>query len=292
LGWATSHTSPIDLDASCIMLRYMMKIDHAWFRDVKSLDGSVLHSGDNRVGGDGVADDEQITVNLYAVNPKVNALFFVVNVFNDDMTFSVIRNAYVRLRNDKSGKELCRYTLSECGSKPALVMCKLYRFSPSLWKFNTIGVSATGHTMDKTLKDIVPFLTKSPPLRMFSVLVQEAKNLPRENIDVLNPYLVVRFDDKTEKTKPLKNTANPNFQQRFDLKGESTVIEINVFSRKLTMGLRKEDKNKQRRLVGRVLIDVPADQQKISIGPKWFDLYGENGRQIPSGQLKIVVSQD
>jgi stress response protein SCP2 len=51
LGWSTSEE--VDLDASCVLLRFLMKKDHAFFKDTKSLCGSVVHSGDNRRGGDG-----------------------------------------------------------------------------------------------------------------------------------------------------------------------------------------------------------------------------------------------
>ncbi len=48
----------IDLDASCILLDSARQpLDLVWFRQLKSTDGSIVHSGDNRTGeGDG--DDE------------------------------------------------------------------------------------------------------------------------------------------------------------------------------------------------------------------------------------------
>ena len=49
----------IDLDASCILFAGEKPIDAVYFGQLKSKDGSILHTGDNRTGaGDG--DDEQI----------------------------------------------------------------------------------------------------------------------------------------------------------------------------------------------------------------------------------------
>mmetsp|Transcript_10411 Transcript_10411/g.42328 ORF Transcript_10411/g.42328 Transcript_10411/m.42328 type:complete len:1086 (-) Transcript_10411:53-3310(-) len=51
LGWTfPKGTKPLDLDASCIMMRFHHKQDHAFFNDPRSLDGSVILTGDNRTG--------------------------------------------------------------------------------------------------------------------------------------------------------------------------------------------------------------------------------------------------
>ena len=59
-----SKSETIDLDASCVMFDDANKpVDFVWFRQLRSKDGSIVHTGDNRTGaGDG--DDEQIVVDL------------------------------------------------------------------------------------------------------------------------------------------------------------------------------------------------------------------------------------
>mgnify|MGYP000353783366 CR=1 FL=1 len=48
----------IDLDASCIMFdANKQAVDAIWFSQLKSKDGSIVHTGDNRTG-DGDGDDE------------------------------------------------------------------------------------------------------------------------------------------------------------------------------------------------------------------------------------------
>ncbi len=57
----------IDLDASCLMFDEAGNLlDTVWFRQLRSQDGSIQHSGDNRTG-EGEGDDEQIQVNLASV---------------------------------------------------------------------------------------------------------------------------------------------------------------------------------------------------------------------------------
>ncbi len=71
----------IDLDASCVMFDEQKKlVDVIWFKQLKSKDGSITHSGDNRTG-DGDGDDEQIVVNLDKVPAQVKSLGFTVNSF-------------------------------------------------------------------------------------------------------------------------------------------------------------------------------------------------------------------
>jgi len=55
-------TEAVDLDASVVMFDEGNRlVDTVWFRQLKSKDGSIVHTGDNRTGaGDG--DDEQINV--------------------------------------------------------------------------------------------------------------------------------------------------------------------------------------------------------------------------------------
>ena len=57
----------VDLDASCLMFDDGGRlIDTVWFRQLRSKDGSIQHTGDN-LTGEGEGDDEQIIVDLTAV---------------------------------------------------------------------------------------------------------------------------------------------------------------------------------------------------------------------------------
>jgi tellurium resistance protein TerZ len=142
----------IDLDASCVMFDDQKKIiDTIWFRQLKSKDGSVVHTGDNRTGeGDG--DDEQIIVDLSRVPASVKSLVFTVNSFTNQ-TFDQVENAYCRLVDSSTNKEIARYTLSAQGSHTAQIMAKVYRHEGE-WKMHAIGENGHGRTIDSLLPQI------------------------------------------------------------------------------------------------------------------------------------------
>ena len=67
LGWDAAkgmfgRAKAIDLDASCMVFDSASNlVDQVWFKQLKSDDGSIQHTGDNRTGrGDG--DDESIII--------------------------------------------------------------------------------------------------------------------------------------------------------------------------------------------------------------------------------------
>ena len=151
-----SKTETVDLDASCVMFDEANNpVDIVWFRQLKSKDGSIVHTGDNRTGaGDG--DDEQIIVDLSNVPGNVKSLVFTVNSFTGQ-SFAQVQNAYCRLINAADGKEVARFNLSVQGSHSAQIMAKLYRHGGE-WKMHAIGENASGRTFDELMPKITPHL--------------------------------------------------------------------------------------------------------------------------------------
>jgi tellurium resistance protein TerZ len=146
----------IDLDASCLLFDEANKpVDAVWFRQLKSRDGSVMHSGDNRTGaGDG--DDEQISVNLSQVPANVKSIVFTVNSFTGQ-SFAQVQNAYCRLVNAGNGQEVARFDLSVQGAHNAQIMAKLYRHNGE-WKMHAIGENGNGRTFEELLPQVAPHL--------------------------------------------------------------------------------------------------------------------------------------
>ena len=134
----------IDLDASCILLDSARQpLDLVWFRQLKSTDGSIVHSGDNRTGeGDG--DDESILVNLEQLPAGVRYLVFTVNSFTGQ-NFEAVENAYCRIVDELSGKELARFNLSDKGRHTGVVMAYLSRTAAG-WDLTAVGTVANGRT--------------------------------------------------------------------------------------------------------------------------------------------------
>ncbi|MET0322043.1 MAG: TerD family protein [Duganella sp.] len=147
-----SKSEAVDLDASVVMFDEANRpVDVIWFRQLRSKDGSVVHTGDNRTGaGDG--DDEQVNVDLNAVPPSVKSLVFTVNSFTGQ-TFSQVENAYCRLVDANNGAEVARFNLSVQGPHSAQIMAKVYRHNGA-WKMHAIGENGNGRTFDDLLPQI------------------------------------------------------------------------------------------------------------------------------------------
>jgi len=146
----------IDLDASCLTFDDQNKVvDIVYFGQLKSRDGSIVHTGDNRSGtGDG--DDEQIKVDLDKVPAHVKSMVFTVNSFSGQ-TFDQVEHAYCRIVDSSNDTEVARYTLSAQGAHTAQIMAKLYRHDGE-WEMQAIGENGVGRTIDALLPQIVIFL--------------------------------------------------------------------------------------------------------------------------------------
>jgi tellurium resistance protein TerZ len=146
----------IDLDASVVMFNDKNKaVDVVYFGQLKSKDGSITHTGDNRTG-DGDGDDEQIIVDLDKIPATVKSLVFTVSSYTGQ-TFDSVANAYCRIVDSSNNSEIARYTLTAQGSHTAQIMAKVYRHNDE-WKMHAIGENGTGRTIENLLPQIIPHL--------------------------------------------------------------------------------------------------------------------------------------
>ena len=152
LGWDTRSTDgeDFDLDASVFLLGESGKVrgdhDFIFYNQLKSADGSVEHTGDNRTGeGDG--DDEAVKVDLSRVSPEVQKLSVVVTIHDAQarrQNFGMVQNAFIRVVNDATSREISRYDLAEdCSIETAMIFGEVYRHG-SEWKFRAVGQGYQG----------------------------------------------------------------------------------------------------------------------------------------------------
>lgn len=152
LGWDVRSTDgqDFDLDASCFMLGANGKVrsdsDFIFYNNLKSADGAIEHTGDNRTGA-GEGDDEAINVDLFKVPADVAKLAIAVTIHEADarkQNFGQVSNAFIRVVNQKTGKEIARYDLSEDAStNTAMIFGELYRHNNE-WKFKAVGQGYDG----------------------------------------------------------------------------------------------------------------------------------------------------
>ena len=164
LGWDAANptgffgkllggSGEIDLDASCIVVDLGNNpVDLIWFRQLRSKCGNIQHSGDNRTGeGDG--DDESIAVKLNSLPSSVTSLVFTVNSFTGQ-DFSKVDNAYCRIVDTDSGKELARINLTDQGNHTGLIMAYLKRDGAG-WNFTAVGDVCSGRTAQDLSREAV-----------------------------------------------------------------------------------------------------------------------------------------
>jgi tellurium resistance protein TerD len=152
LGWDTRTTdgADFDLDASAFMLvsgdRVRSDGDFIFYNNLRSGDGSVEHTGDNRTG-EGEGDDESLKVDLGRVPSEVQKIAVAVTIHEGEgrrQSFGMVSNAFIRVVNDATGREIARYDLSEDAStETAMIFGEVYRHGHE-WKFRAVGQGYRG----------------------------------------------------------------------------------------------------------------------------------------------------
>ena len=152
LGWDVRLTegAAFDLDASVFMLNPAGKVrsdaDMIFYNNLKSVDGSVEHLGDNLTGV-GEGDDEVINVALDKVPTDVEKLAFVITIHEAEtrkQNFGMVSKAFARIVNDMGGTELARFDLTEdMSTETAMIVGEVYRHGNE-WKFRAVGQGYAG----------------------------------------------------------------------------------------------------------------------------------------------------
>jgi len=152
LGWDVRATdgAEFDLDGVVFMLNQSGKVrsdaDFVFYNNLKSADGSVVHSGDNRTGA-GEGDDESVNIDLSKVPADVDKIVVGVTIHDAEarrQNFGMIGKAFIRCVNASGNGEIARFDLSEDGStETAMIFGEVYRAAGD-WKFRAIGQGFRG----------------------------------------------------------------------------------------------------------------------------------------------------
>jgi stress response protein SCP2 len=128
----------VDLDASAVQFSGDQLFDLAFYNNLSTRDGSVVHLGDNQTGrGDG--DDEQITVDLGKIYAKVDTIVFMVSSYQGH-TLEWINSSYVRLVDVAGDEELelARFTLTGGVPTTGMVLATMVRDGDQ-WRLRAVG---------------------------------------------------------------------------------------------------------------------------------------------------------
>lgn len=145
----------IDCDASAILCtngHLMGTGDIVFYNNLTHASQAVRHMGDNLTGA-GEGDDEQIFVDLDRLPAQYDKIVFVVSIYQAAerrQHFGLIQNAFIRICDGETNREICRYNLSEnYDGMTAMVVGELYLYNGN-WKFNAIGQA----THDNGISDL------------------------------------------------------------------------------------------------------------------------------------------
>ena len=158
LGWDEARgyqTQDIDCDAIAILkgaTRVSTNKDVVFYNNLNHASGAIRHMGDNLTGG-GDGDDEQIVVDLNSVPADFDQIVIAVTIYQANQRhqhFGMIENAFIRLVDASTNRELCRYNLSEnYTGQTAMIFGELTKQDGD-WKFNAIGQG----TYDNSVVDV------------------------------------------------------------------------------------------------------------------------------------------
>jgi tellurium resistance protein TerD len=152
LGWDARSTdgAAFDLDGAVFLVNAAGKVrsdaDFVFYNNLKSTDGSVVHSGDNTTGA-GEGDDETVSIDLTKVPADVDKIVLAVTIHDAEtrkQNFGMVSKAFVRCINASGNAEIARYDLSEDSStEAAMVFGEVYRAGAD-WKFKAVGQGFKG----------------------------------------------------------------------------------------------------------------------------------------------------
>lgn len=135
----------IDLDASCLTFDAGKTVlETVWFGELINASGTIRHSGDN-LTGEGDGDDESISIQLDRLDAKVEFIVLTVNSFRGQ-TFDKVANAFGRVVDNQSGREMARFDISDSGPHTGLILASLTR-NGGQWDFKAIGERTGGRTV-------------------------------------------------------------------------------------------------------------------------------------------------
>lgn len=145
LGWEMKPSTPLDLDASVFILNSKLKLpsdEHfVFYNNLRSPDGSIQHTGDNRTGF-GDDDDEMILCNLDLIDAAVFEILITVSIHEAEArghSFGSLKDAYIRLYDVENKREILRYDLDEKNPTDAGMVFGKIQKQGTEWRFIAVG---------------------------------------------------------------------------------------------------------------------------------------------------------
>lgn len=130
------------------------------FNNLKLLDKTVWHSGDNPDGA-GPGDDERIILNLDKIAPRYHQILFFVIIFEGcsrKQHFGMVENAFIRAL-DANRKEILRFNLSDDPTyrdNCSMLFARFFREGGG-WSFQAMGKGYKTDSFVELMREFVEF---------------------------------------------------------------------------------------------------------------------------------------
>ncbi|MGL4449821.1 MAG: TerD family protein [Sarcina sp.] len=147
-GWDVAHKSlfgfghdyDLDLFAFLVDKDFKGRKNSLIYYGHMDENGVKLH-GDNRTGaGDG--DDEVITIKLDNIPNWCRTIILGVNIYQGKerkQSFAKVRNSYIRVLNEETGKPLCNFSLEQDTNQSISFIGSMINYEDDHWNFKAIG---------------------------------------------------------------------------------------------------------------------------------------------------------
>lgn len=119
---------------------------------------AIIHSGDNR-DGSGEGDDEVMTVDFSKLNPRVNAILFVVNIYQArerGQNFGQVKNPKARFYYNNNQVPDIVFELDEDFSGDICIEFVMLYKHGSEWKFKAVGKGNKNGLLEELRKFGIP----------------------------------------------------------------------------------------------------------------------------------------
>ncbi len=149
LGWEFKEGNQLDLDASVFLLNQNGKLvsdsHFIFYNNLKSPDGSVEHTGDNRSGA-GEGDDEMVLFNMESLDNAVQEVLVVASIHDAagrNHNFGLLEDAYIRVVDVENQREILRYDLDADAPLSTDMEFGKFKRNNGEWEFEALGIGST-----------------------------------------------------------------------------------------------------------------------------------------------------
>lgn len=152
LGWDARGVdgAGFDLDASAFLLvtgdQVRTDDDFVFYNNLFGADGAVEHLGDTRIGADDGHVDS-LAVDLRRVPADVRKIAVAVTIHEGEargQNFGMVANAFMRIVNDATGREIARYDLDEADARDTAMNFGEICRDGADWEFHAVGQGYSG----------------------------------------------------------------------------------------------------------------------------------------------------